>query len=290
MRTFRWRLDDPTTTYLTMMYVDRLTFQRSTLPDGVRWSRRSGRPGRCRGPGVQAAGDPGVLVVEVRPVPGSQRGRHVRRREVRVLAGDLHPADVHQGHRGSARSCTRTLTSGGVTTSRSGTGATSVSTSASRRTRSGCGTSTTAPTSTSGTRTTSPSYAAVFKYPLYDMGPGHEFDGAGVYFKGSGSCTHCEQALGRAAFFSALREIQRDVRGRQPLDDRARATGSRRTGIDLTSFWRTGSSIPGSRRTPTSTPPPSDRPGDSGGRRSQQGKYLVPAARLPSGEATWLVN
>jgi aminopeptidase N len=35
VRTFHWRLDRPTATYLTTMYIDRLRIDRSTLPEGT---------------------------------------------------------------------------------------------------------------------------------------------------------------------------------------------------------------------------------------------------------------
>jgi aminopeptidase N len=74
-------------------------------------------------------------------------------------------------------------------------------------------------------------------YPLYDMGPGHEFDGPGVYYKGVFFLHALRRKLGDDAFFSALQGIQLDFGGRNLSMDGLRDELEARTGADLTSFW-----------------------------------------------------
>ena len=78
-----------------------------------------------------------------------------------------------------------------------------------------------------------------FNAPLYNMGPGHEFDYAGVYQKGA----YFEHALRRkigddAAYFGALQGIQRQFGGGNMSMLQFRNQLSKRTGVDLTSFWQ----------------------------------------------------
>lgn len=78
-----------------------------------------------------------------------------------------------------------------------------------------------------------------FDAPLYDMGAGNEFDYAGVYQKGA----YFEHALRRKigndeTYFGALQGIQRDFAGGNMSMIQFRDELSRRTGVDLTSFWR----------------------------------------------------
>jgi aminopeptidase N len=74
-------------------------------------------------------------------------------------------------------------------------------------------------------------------FPLYDMGPGHEFDGPGVYFKGVFFLHALRRKLGDDAFFSALQGIQADFAGKNLSMDGLRDELESRTGADLTSFW-----------------------------------------------------
>ncbi len=74
-------------------------------------------------------------------------------------------------------------------------------------------------------------------YPLYDMGPGHEFDGPGVYYKGVFFLHALRRKLGDEAFFSALQGIQADFGGGNLSMDGLRDELESRTGADLTSFW-----------------------------------------------------
>ncbi len=78
-----------------------------------------------------------------------------------------------------------------------------------------------------------------FSLPLYDMGAGNEFVFGGVYNKGS----YFEHALRRkigddTAYFAALSGIQRDFSGENMGMLEFRDEMSRRTGVDLTEFWR----------------------------------------------------
>ncbi len=76
----------------------------------------------------------------------------------------------------------------------------------------------------------------LFAGPLYDMGPGNEFN-APVYVKGKYFVHALRNKIGDARFFRAMRGIQR-TRGGGVLSMNAwRNTLERRTGVDLTSFW-----------------------------------------------------
>jgi aminopeptidase N len=78
-----------------------------------------------------------------------------------------------------------------------------------------------------------------FSLPLYVMGAGNEFEFAGVYVKG----TYFEHALRRkigddTAYFDALQGIQHDFAGGNMGMLQFRDELSRRTGVNLTSFWQ----------------------------------------------------
>ena len=90
-----------------------------------------------------------------------------------------------------------------------GAGATSASTSASRRTRSGCGSEHNGADLDRRYRRGRHGSRRCSTTPLYDMGPGHEFDGAGVYLKGAFFMHALRNKIGDAAFFEAMRGIQR---------------------------------------------------------------------------------
>jgi aminopeptidase N len=78
-----------------------------------------------------------------------------------------------------------------------------------------------------------------FHAPLYDMGAGHEFDAPGVYTKGAYFVHALRRKIGNdGAFFGALQQIQKAFAGRNLSMLQFRDQLSRRTGIDLTSFWR----------------------------------------------------
>lgn len=81
-----------------------------------------------------------------------------------------------------------------------------------------------------------------FSAPLYDMGPGHEFDYAGVYQKGA----YFEHALrrlidasdGDAAYFGALKQIQATYGGGNMSMLQFRDVLARITHVNLTEFWK----------------------------------------------------
>jgi aminopeptidase N len=237
-RTFRWRLDVPTTTYLTTMYVDKLTFQRSTLPDGV--------------PVVSAYGpNPHAAVHRESKLPSivsflsSKFGRYPAPAAGGVFIG------AKFGF--SLETYTRPMFTKGIGVS------TIVHENAHqwwgdhvsiRHWRDVC------------LNECFASYAQwmwderngadldkryredvtrqplVFKYPLYDMGPGHEFDGPGVYYKGQWFMHALRSKLGTSAFFAGLRQIQRQYANRNLSMLGLRDTLEKDTGVDLTSFWR----------------------------------------------------
>jgi aminopeptidase N len=78
-----------------------------------------------------------------------------------------------------------------------------------------------------------------FNAPLYDMGSGHEFDYDGVYEKGSYFVHALRRKVGDdSAFFGALQGIQADFGGKNISMMQFRDELSRRTGVNLTSFWQ----------------------------------------------------
>lgn len=78
---------------------------------------------------------------------------------------------------------------------------------------------------------------APFNAPLYDMGAGHEFD-YGVYVKGPYFMHALRNKIGDARFFAAMREIQRQHAGGNMGMLGLRDALEHKTGVDLTSFWR----------------------------------------------------
>jgi aminopeptidase N len=237
MRTFRWRLDAPTTTYLTMMYVDRLTFQRSVLPGGVKVVSAFGpHPGAAVGREARLPAILSFLSSKFGPYPAPSAGGVF--------------IDARFGF--SLETYTRPMFTRGIGVS------TIVHENAHqwwgdhvsiRHWRDVCLNECFASYAQwlwdehNGAnldhryRDDVTKYAQVFKYPLYDMGPGHEFDGPGVYFKGQWFLHALRNKLGTAAFFSALREIQRTYANRNLSMIGLRDRLEKDTGVDLTSFW-----------------------------------------------------
>jgi aminopeptidase N len=78
---------------------------------------------------------------------------------------------------------------------------------------------------------------SAFDYPLYDMGPGHEFDFKGVYLKGSFFVHALRNKIGDDAFFAAMREIQAEHAGGNLSMNDLRDILEDQTGVDLESFW-----------------------------------------------------
>ncbi|MEP6666747.1 MAG: M1 family aminopeptidase, partial [Nocardioidaceae bacterium] len=74
--------------------------------------------------------------------------------------------------------------------------------------------------------------------PLYDMGAGHEFDFAGVYQKGSFFVHALRNKIGDDAFFAAMKQIQVDHAGGNLSMMGLRNALESETGVDLSSFWQ----------------------------------------------------
>jgi aminopeptidase N len=76
-----------------------------------------------------------------------------------------------------------------------------------------------------------------FDSPLYDMGPGHEFDFNGVYVKGTFFVHALRNKVGDDAFFAAMRGIQAEhARGNLSMNG-LRTLLEDKTGVNLGGFW-----------------------------------------------------
>jgi aminopeptidase N len=236
-RTFRWRLGSPTTTYLAMMYIDKLAFDRSTLPDGVQVVSAYGpNPGAAARRESKLPAILSFLASRFGPYPAP-------------AAGGVF-IDAKFGF--SLETYTRPMFTKGIGVS------TIVHENAHqwwgdhvsiRRWRDVCLNECFASYAQwiwdehNGAdldrryRDDIARYARVFDYPLYDMGPGHEFDGPGVYFKGQWFLHALRNKLGTSAFFAALRQVQRQYANRNLSMTGLRDALEKDTGVDLTSFW-----------------------------------------------------
>ena len=237
VRTFHWKLDEPTATYLTTMYVDRLRIDRSTLPD--------------RTPVVSAYG----------PEPGSSVVREAKLPEILSVLSDYwgpYPAPqaggifVNGDIDFSLETYTRPTYIEGVDVS------TIVHENAHQwwgdnvsveRWRDICLNECLATYSQwlwaehNGSDLDAYYRAGVsgdqtfFDYPLYDMGPGHEFDFKGVYLKGSFFVHALRNKIGDDEFFAAMRAIQAEHAGGNLSMDDLRTILEDKTGVDLDGFW-----------------------------------------------------
>jgi aminopeptidase N len=237
VRTFHWRLDAPTATYLTTVYIDKLRIDRSTLPDGT--------------PVVSAYG----------PSPGAAPAREAKLPEILDMLSSYwgpYPAPqaggifVNGDIDFSLETYTRPTYVEGVDVS------TIVHENAHqwwgdnvsiKRWRDICLNECLATYSQwlwaehNGAdldqyyRANVSDDPKFFDFPLYDMGPGHEFDFDGVYTKGSFFIHALRRKLGDDAFFTAMREIQaEDAGGNLSMND-LRSLLEDKTGVDLDSFW-----------------------------------------------------
>jgi aminopeptidase N len=239
VRTFHWRLDEPTATYLTTMYVDKLRIDRSTLADGT--------------PVVSAYG----------PDSGSAPAREAKLPEILAMLTDHwgpYPAPqaggifVNGDIDFSLETFTRPTYIEGVDVS------TIVHENAHqwwgdnvsvKRWRDICLNECLATYSQwlwaehNGANLDDYYRAALagesdtsfLDFPLYDMGPGHEFDFKGVYEKGGFFVHALRNKIGDDAFFQAMQEIQsEDAGGNLSMDD-LRSLLEDKTGVDLGSFW-----------------------------------------------------
>jgi aminopeptidase N len=237
VRTFRWRLDERTATYLTTIYIDKLTFQRSRLADGTRVVSAYGpHPGAAP---AREARLPEILRVLSRrwgPYPAPEAG------------GIFVSADVPF----SLEAFTRPLYFEGA----------SLSTIAHenahqwwgdnisiKRWRDICFNECLASYSEwlwaehlgrnldRAYRHGVAGRPFWLKAPLYDMGAGHEFDYDGVYLKGAFFVHALRNKIGSKAFFEAMRAIQRQRAGGNMSMIDLRDALEHKTGVDLTSFW-----------------------------------------------------
>jgi aminopeptidase N len=240
VRTFHWRLDEPTATYLTTMYIDRLRIDRSTLPDGT--------------PVVSAYG----------PDPGSAPEREAKLPEILAMLSDHwgpYPAPqaggifVNGNIDFSLETYTRPTYIEGVDVS------TIVHENAHqwwgdnisvRQWRDICLNECLATYSQwlwaehNGANlddyyragVTGETDTSFFDFPLYDMGPGHEFDYNGVYLKGGFFIHALRNKIGDDAFFAAMQEIQAEHGGGNLSMNELRTILEDKTGVDLDSFWQ----------------------------------------------------
>ena len=238
VRTYRWRLREPTATYLVGMYIDRLTFERSRLADGTPVVTAYGpKPGRAV---AREHKLPEILRVLSRrwgPYPAPQAGgifvsaaipyeletytRPIYSRKTSLTTivhenghqwwGDN--VSVHRWRDICLNECLASYSEwlwdehNGVDLDRR------------YRQR----------VATRGDK--------LFRGSLYDMGAGHEFD-APVYVKGKYFVHALRNKIGDARFFRAMRAIQHDRAGGNLSMNGLRDQLERRTGADLTSFWQ----------------------------------------------------
>jgi aminopeptidase N len=237
VRTYHWRLSEATATYLTTMYIDKLTFERSVLPEGI--------------PVVSAYG----------PDPGAAPAREARLPEILdVLAGHWgsYPAPQAGGIfvNGDVPFSLETFTRPIYT---EGAGLETIvhenahqwwgDNVSVKRWRDICFNECLASYSQWLWREHegadldqiyldgvdgSPSF---FDAPLYDMGAGNEFDFEGVYLKGTYFVHALRNLIGDDAFFAAMRRIQVDHAGGNMSMLQLRNVLERETGTDLGGFW-----------------------------------------------------
>jgi aminopeptidase N len=236
-RTYRWHLDTPTATYLTTILVDRLTVQRSTLPDGtpVVSAYSPGATGEesneSRLPSILAflssrfgpypAPAAGGLFVDA-PVGFSLETFTRPVYTDRIGVSTIVHENAHQwwGDNISVRrwrdicfnECMASYAQW-LWAERNGTDL--------------------------DARYKSTINNVDFSIPLYDMGAGNEFTYGGVYLKGA----YFEHALRRkigddTTYFDALKAIQARFGGQNMSMLQFRNQLSRRTGVNLTSFWQ----------------------------------------------------
>lgn len=238
VRTYRWNLDERTATYLTTVYIDRLSFRRSTLRGGI--------------PVVDAYG----------PNPGSAPQREANLPEILTVLSRRwgpYPAPTAGGIfiRGDVPFSLETY-GRPVYTEGAGIGTIvhenghqwwgdNVSI---KRWRDICFNECVASYSqwlwnehqgrdldrdyrrdVKGT----PNW--LFGEPLYDMGAGNEF-GYGVYVKGTYFLHALRNKVGDRQFFEAMQAIQRERAGGNMSMIEWREAMERRTEVNLTRFWR----------------------------------------------------
>jgi aminopeptidase N len=237
VRTFRWRLDEPTATYLTTIYIDKLTFERSRLADGTRVVSAYGpNPGNAPS---QEAKLPAILRVLARwwgPYPAPEAGGIFVSAKVpfsietftRPLyfegadASTIAHENAHQwwGDNISVKRWRDVCLNECLASYSQWLWQEHLGADLDAQYRSGVA--------------GRPSW---LKAPLYDMGAGHEFDFQGVYLKGAFFVHALRNKIGDKAFFRAMQAIQRQRGGGNMSMLDLRDALEHKTGVDLTSFW-----------------------------------------------------
>ena len=237
VRTFRWRMPEPTSTYMVGWYVDRLTVERSHLPSGVpvlsaygpdaaAAMRREARLpeilrvlARRWGP-YPAPTAGGIFVDGPIPYELETYGRPVLSTGTGLLTivhenGHQWWGDHIALHRWKDICFNECLASYSEWIWREHRG-TDLDRFYHRGVRRGG--------------------ADLFAGRLFDMGAGHEFD-APVYVKGAFFVHALRNKIGDARFFRAMRTIQHRRGGGVLSMNGWRTALERLTGVDLTSFW-----------------------------------------------------
>lgn len=238
VRTFRWRLGEQTATYLTTVYIDKLTFDRSRLADGTKvisaygpntgsarrdqaklpeilrvLSRRWGRYPAPQAGGIFVSGEvPFSLETFTRPVYSEGAGvQTIVHENGHMWWGDN--VSVKRWRDICFNECLASY-SQWLWDEHKGEDI-------DRRYH----------------RSIRQDDGFLFRLPLYDMGAGREF-GAAVYYKGKWFAHALRHKIGGQKFFAAMRQIQADrARGNMSMVE-LRDVLEAKTGTDLTSFWR----------------------------------------------------
>lgn len=238
VRTFRWRLGERTATYLTTLYIDKLTFQRSRLGDGTRVTSAYGP-------------NPGSAPRFERKLPEALRvlSRHWGRYPAPQAGGIFVSGKVPF----SLETFTRPIYTEGagvqtiVHENAHQWWGDNVSV---KRWRDVCFNECLASYSQwlwdahQGValddryrRDVSRDGDYFLDLPLYDAGAGHEFD-SGVYYKGTYFVHALRNKVGDRRFFVAMNQIQSEHAGGNMSMLGLRDALERKTGVALTSFWR----------------------------------------------------
>jgi aminopeptidase N len=236
-RTFRWRLDEATATYLTTIYIDRLTFERSRLVDGTPVVSAYGpKPGAAP---AREANLPEILAVLARRwgrYPAPQAGGifvsgdvpfslETYTRPIYTQGADIRTIVHENGHQWWGDNVSI------------------------KQWRDICFNECVASYSEwlwvehqgadldeyyREAMSDSPDF---MDFPLYDMGAGNEFVFEGVYLKGTYFVHALRNLIGDDEFFAAMRGIQAELAGGNVSMNEWRDLLAEKTRTDLTSFW-----------------------------------------------------
>jgi len=236
-RTFRWRLDEDTATYLTTVYIDRLTFERSRLPDGTPVISAYGpKPGGAPRREAKLPEILQMLADHWGPYPAPQAGGifvsgdipfslETYTRPVYTQGADVNTIVHENGHQWWGDNVSI------------------------KQWRDICFNECLASYSQwlwleyNGAdldalydkwMSDDPDF---MDFPLYDMGAGNEFVFDGVYLKGSYFVHALRKFIGDGPFFAAMQEIQAEYAGGNMSMNEWRDVLAKKTGTDLDSFW-----------------------------------------------------